>query len=96
MYHTDLTTKFLFTNHVKTKFFPKKKFIDRSSDLDFSSDPTSICRSLAVDFQVQDREVKSWWDGVKGLVHTAFKNHRNDVIRALQKSYTSMCSILMW
>ena len=96
MYCTEVTTKFLFTNHVKTKLFQKKKFIDKSSDLDFSNDPTAICRFLAVDFQVQDREVESWWDGVKGLVHTAFKNHRNNVIRAVQKSYTSMCSILTW
>jgi hypothetical protein len=96
MYCTEVTTKFLFKNHVKTKLFPKKKFIDKSSDLDFSNDPTSVCQFLAVDFQVQDREVESWWDGVKGLVHTAFKNHRNNVIRAVQKSYMSMCSFLTW
>ena len=43
---TEVTTKFLFKNHVKTKLFPKKKFIDKSSDLDFSNDPTSVCRFL--------------------------------------------------
>ena len=96
MYCTEVTTKFLFKNHVKTKLFPKKKFIDKSSDLNFSNDPTSVCRFLSVDFQVQDREVEIWWDGVKGLVYTAFKNHRNNVIRAIQKSYMSMCSILTW
>ena len=51
MYCTEITTKFLFTNDVKTKLYPKKKFIDRSSDLDLSNYPTSICQFWAVDFR---------------------------------------------
>ena len=38
MYCTEVTTKFLFKNHIKTKLFLKKKFIDKSSDLNFSND----------------------------------------------------------
>jgi len=83
------TEKELFTKCVKDKLFRKQKFIDRSRDLSFSNRPNSICRYLAVELDVPDHSVETWWYNMAGFVHGFFKNHRNSAIKAIQKNYTS-------
>jgi hypothetical protein len=83
------TEKELIAQCVKDKLFRKQKFIDRSRDLSFSNRPNSICRYLAVEFDVPDHSVETWWRNMAGFVHGSFKNHRNSAIKAIQKNYTS-------
>ena len=58
---------------VKEDLFPKIKFAKLSGDLDFSNNPMSICRFIALKMKVSNADVESWWETSKVAGHKKLK-----------------------
>lgn len=80
------TTRMLMKSQMKDTLFKHNKFVD-DEDLSFSNDPNSICRQLAGVAGIPDYEVESWWGSQKKGVLYDFYNHRNNVIKAVNKTF---------
>jgi hypothetical protein len=84
------TTRFLLKQQTKENLFKNNKFVDEE-DLSFSNDPHSVCRQLAGIVRVPSQEVENWWYDQKKDVLIDFHNHRNNVIKAVNKAFKGKC-----
>ena len=73
---------------IRTKLFPKVKFISRYHDLSYSSDTRSISASIFewMGLQGRDTELKMMlWTQFHGHVIKYITQHRNNVIKRFKK-----------
>jgi hypothetical protein len=84
------TTRFLLKQQTKENLFKNNKFVDEE-DLRFSNNPHCVFRQLVGIVRVPSQEVENWWYDQKKDVLVDFHNHRNNVIKAVNKAFKGKC-----
>jgi len=85
-----VSSSFMHDKCVKEHVFPMQKFATLNGDLDFSNNPSSICRFMASKLQIEDHNLERWWETAKLSVHECLKRHRNNVIKSIKKVFIGM------
>jgi len=78
--------------YVKNDLFTKRKFIIKQSELDYSSDPNSICFQCLQFCQMDGEE--EFWERCASMVNTQLNAKRNHVQNKAKDEYLSEFSIL--
>ena len=98
---TKMSVRFQHDKCVKEHLFPKIKFINTKTDLQFSNNPNSICRFMAAKLMVDDKDIEAWWGNAASTTHTSLKSQRNNVIKNIKnvfmgKNTAAMCNLIVW
>jgi hypothetical protein len=81
---------------VKEHLFPKIKFINTKTDLQFSNNPNSICRFMAGKLMVDDKDIETWWGNAAITTHTSLKTQRNNVIINIKHVFMGKNTAVMY
>lgn len=84
---TKMSVRFQHDKCVKEHLFPKIKFINTKTDLQFSNNPNSICRFMAGKLMVDDKDIETWWANAAITTHTSLKTQRNNVIKNIRRVF---------
>lgn len=81
---------------VSGHLFPVQKFVDKESQLSYTTEKKSICQFVIGGCNLQPDVIEgNWWtDTAKGLVSTTMNRLRNDRNSAMRKAFLSELSFL--
>ena len=84
---TNFGAGFRIDSVIKDVIFPMIKFAKFETDLQFSNKPESICQIVRAKLQIPVEELEDWWDCQKKIVYARLKQHRNNIIKGIQKLF---------
>jgi formiminotetrahydrofolate cyclodeaminase len=93
---TKMSVRFQDKKCVKEHLFPKIKFINTKTDLQFSNNPNSICRFMAGKLMVDDKDIETWWGNAAITTHTSLKTQRNNVIINIKHVFMGKNTAVMY
>ena len=81
--------------YVRYDLFHKLKFIMNNKQLNYSSEPTSICGQICIAMGLlEEKEAVSWWERYKEMIADVLNAKRADVTGALKRAFLrKLCGV---
>ena len=75
---------------IREKLFPKVKFLGgTNTNLDYSTEPTSVCGLLKRHCNIDDANARLWWEIQRTTVKGIHTDCRNNKIKTIKQIFTS-------
>lgn len=76
------------SSYVRYELFPRLKFIMSNSQLNFSSEKTTICGLICADMGLlEPKAAVEWWEKYKGMIADVLNAKRADVTGAIKRVF---------
>lgn len=80
--------------YVRDDLFPKRKFIIKDSELDYSHEPSSIARQCLQYCNMEGHEEHKWWDTWKKTVKDELNIRRNHCQNYCKDEFMGRCRVV--